>query len=494
MDIIKFEELGEDKRSLQITKDAAANLTLPESQFMFHRLVEKGYLGIFMADVRGYLFYLNQALVSLLGQKDKNDVLGGNLADILFKDGEQRTQFLTQLNKTGFIKDYELEFVRKDGIEIILSVTANFSENKSGKVIGIDGIVHDVTDKNRLKETVLTEKTKLEQILKFDEEVNSIKEFDELIEYVVKHVTILLEAKKCSMMLLDDEKKMLFVVGAEGMSDTIAKNAKIELGEPIAGVVAGNGQPLLVKNIEYDREFQRANKPTYLGRSFMIVPIKLGEKVAGVINVSDKIVKEDLKRGTKLNYEEVFNEIDLRILCAVAREVSVALENVELLKELNSLVVTDPLVNIYNYRHFTKSLDYEIKRCRRSDTPLCIIMIDIDDFKSYNDTFGHLEGDALLRNLGQIFKKQLREVDIVCRYAGDEFAVILPDTKIDGAQRAAEKIQKAVADFSFKRKVTLSLGIAKYIDKFAQYDLILSADKALYNAKNSGKDRVHISQ
>ena len=123
-----------------------------------------------------------------------------------------------------------------------------------------------------------------------------------------------------------------------------------------------------------------------------------------------------------------------------------------------------------------------------------IIMIDIDDFKSYNDTFGHLEGDALLRNLGQIFKKQLREVDIACRYAGDEFAIILPDTDIEGAQQAAEKIQKAVAEFSFMKPVTLSFGVAGFIDKYTQHDLILSADKALYNSKNAGKNRIHVSQ
>ena len=494
MDIIEFEELGENRRSLHITKEAAANLTRPESQFMFHRLVEKGYLGIFMADVRGYLFYLNHAFVALLGYKDKNDILGGNLADILFKDAKERAHFLKQLNKTGFVKDYVFKFIRKDGIDAALSVTANFSENKAGQIVGIDGIVHDVTDKNQLEEELITEKTKLEQILELDEEISVIKEFDQLINCVVDRASIVLEAQKCSVMMLDDEKKVLMVAGAKGMSDAVVKKAKLELGEPIAGVVAGNGQPLLVKNIEYDRNFRRANKPAYFGRSFIIVPIKLGEKVAGVINIADKVIKKDVDKGSKLNYEEAFNEIDLRILCAIAREVSAALENVELLKELNSLVVTDPLVNIFNYRQFSKSLDYEIKRCRRSNNSLCIIMIDIDDFKSYNDTFGHLEGDALLRNLGKIFKKQLREVDIVCRYAGDEFAVILPDTNIEGAQRAAEKIRKAVANFSFKRKVTLSLGIAKYIDKFAQYDMILSADKALYNAKNSGKNRIHISQ
>jgi diguanylate cyclase (GGDEF)-like protein/PAS domain S-box-containing protein len=440
------------------------------------------------------LFYLNHAFVSLLGYNDKNDILGGNLADILFKDADGRARFLKQLNKTGFVKDFELKFGRNDGIDVFLSVTANFSEDQSGRIIGIDGIVHDITDKSHLEEALLTEKTKLEQILAFDEEISSIKEFDQLINCVVDRVSTILEARKCSVMMLNDEKKVLMVVGAKGMSDVIAKNAKIELGLPIAGVVAGNGQPLLVKNIEYDKKFKRANKSTYLGRSFMIVPVRLGNKVAGVINVADKVFRKSLGKGSRLNYEETFNEIDLRILCDVAREVSIALENVELLSELNSLVVTDPLVNIYNYRQFSKSLDYEIKRCRRSDHPLCIIMIDIDDFKSYNDTFGHQEGDALLRNLGQIFKEQLREVDIVCRYAGDEFAVILPDTKIEGARNAAEKIRKAVADFSFKKEVTLSLGVAKYIDKYSQYDLILSADKALYNAKNAGKNRIHISQ
>jgi len=321
MDIIKFEELGENNKSFSITKEAAASLAHPESQFMFHRLVEKGYSGIFMADVKGYIFYLNHALVSLLGHNNKNDILGGNLADILFKDIEGRARFLEQLNKTSFVKDYELQLTRKDGIDVVLSVTANFSENKSGRIVGIDGIVHEITDKNRLEEALSIEKRKLEQILELDEEIGSIKEFDQLVNCVVERASIILEAKKCSLMMVDDAKKMLMVAGAKGMSDEIYKKAKMKVGEPIAGVVAGNGQPLLVKNIEYDRKYQRANKASYFGRSFMIVPIKLGEKVAGVINVSDKILKDNVVKRSKLNYEEVFNEIDLRILCAIAREV-----------------------------------------------------------------------------------------------------------------------------------------------------------------------------
>jgi diguanylate cyclase (GGDEF)-like protein len=387
-----------------------------------------------------------------------------------------------------------LKFTRRDGIDAILSVSVNFNENDAGRVIGIDGIVHDITDKNFLEEALLTEKQKMEQILEFSEVVSMIKEFDELIDCTVQRVAKVLEAQKCSVMLIDEQNENLMVVGAKGMDEKIAKNVRMKLGEPIAGVVAGEGNPLLVKNIEYDAKFQRANRPMYFGRSFIIVPLKLGGRVKGVINVSDKTLKKSLNKGSKLNYEEVFNEIDLRILCAISREVSVALENVRLFEELNSLAVTDPLTHIYNYRQFSKSLDYEIKRCRRSECSLSIIMIDLDDLKVYNDTFGHLEGDALLKNLGKIFKDQLREVDIVCRYAGDEFAIILPDTDLEGARQAAQKIKNAVSQFKFKKEVTLSYGIAKYGDKLSQYDLVQNADKALYSAKQAGKNCIRVHQ
>jgi diguanylate cyclase (GGDEF)-like protein/PAS domain S-box-containing protein len=490
--MIKFEEADGQKRLTYIARSKEINLAHPESQFMFRRLVEKGYSGIFMADILGYLFYVNHAFVGMLSYDTKDDIIGMNLADVVFKDPDKRGVFLKKLNSIGFVQDYELDLVRHDGLDVVLSVTASTIESSEGTVIGIEGFVHDMTERSNFDDILISEKQKLEQILEFEEVISAIKEFDELVECVVERLTKVLDAQKCSIMLLDAEKKTLKVAGAKGISNLIVKNARIELGEPIAGVVAGEGQPLLVKNIEYDKKFQRANRPTYFGRSFMIVPMKLEDKVVGVINVSDKIIRKALHKGSRLNYEETFTAIDLRILCAVAREVSVALGNIELFKELNSLAVTDPLVHIYNYRQFSKSLDYEIKRSRRTESSLCVIMIDVDDFKSYNDTFGHPEGDNLLRHLGQIFKSQLREVDIVCRYAGDEFTIILPDTNIDGARRAAEKIKEAVEKFSFKKPVTLSIGLASYTSDISQHELIVNVDKALYRAKKEGKNRIWV--
>ena len=491
--MIEFEETGNYKKPTYIARAKDLNLAYPESQQMFRRLVERGHVGVFIADIKGYLFYVNHAFVFMLGFETKDDVLGTNLADIIFKDLGKRAEFLKKINETGSVRDYEVEITRADHMRIISSVTSNLVESDTGEVIGIEGIIHDVTEKNRLEEALLMEKQKLEQLLEFDEAISSIKDFDELVDCVVERTAKILEVAKCSLMLLNDETGMLSIAGARGLSDQVVKETKIKPGEMIAGVVVKEGQPLLVRNIEYDRRFQRANRPGYLGRSFMIVPVRLGERVVGVINVCDKILKKELNKEAAVNYEEAFGDVDLRILCSIAREVSVAFENVKLYKELSSLAVTDPLTHIYNYRQFSKSLDYEVKRCRRNNIPLCIIMIDIDDFKPYNDTFGHLEGDSLLKNLSQIFRSQLREVDIVCRYAGDEFAIILPDTDMEGAGRAAQKIQDDVGRFSFRKEVTLSMGVAGYVDGITQYRLIQDADKALYQAKKDGKNRICIS-
>ena len=492
--MIEFEPTGNYKKPTYIARAKDLNLAHAESQQMFRRLVERGHVSVFIADVKGYLFYVNHAYVFALGFETKDDVLGTNLADVVFEDVKKRAEFLKKINETGSVRDYEVEITRKDHMPVILSVTSNLVESDEGEVIGIEGIMYNVTEKSQLKEELVMEKQKLEQLLEFDETISSIQDFDELVDCIVERTARILEVMKCSLMVLDDETDELSIVGARGLSDEVVKEARVKSGEMIAGTVVQDGQPLLVRNIEYDRKFQRANRPTYLGRSFMIVPITLGERVVGVINVSDKIPKKGKGREAAANDERAFGDVDLRILSAIAREVSVAFENVRLYKELSSLAVTDPLTHIYNYRQFSKSLDYEIKRCRRNNVPLCVIMIDIDDFKPYNDAFGQPEGDALLKGLGQIFRDQLREVDIVCRYSGDEFAIILPNTDIEGVKQAAQKIQETVARAAFKKEVTLSFGAAGYVDGITQYRLIQNADKALHQAKQEGKNRICVSQ
>ena len=452
-----------------------------DSLDVFRRLIETVKVGVYIADAQGNLKYVNHAFIEILGYSVRDELLGKNLARELYANPKDREGFLKKMEEKGFMQDYEVKNIRKDGSIAILSATSNYIRDDQGKVTGVEGVVHDITEKKKLEESLLNEKRKLEQILGFDEKIGTIRKFDALIDFIVERVASILEADKCSLMLVDDEKNELCIQGAKGLPEDIIKGTRIRLGDPIAGVVAKEGTPILVKNIEYDKRFKRANRPSYASRSFMIAPIKLGDKLIGVVNVADK--------KTLFHQDESFNEIDLKILCALVREIAVALENVKLYKELNYLTITDSLTGIFNFRHFNNILDYEIKRLKRSPGHLSLLMLDIDGFKSYNDAFGHPEGDQLLKDLAQILKQSVRETDVPCRYAGDEFVIVFPATDVDGVKKVAEKIINSIEKHPFKQKVTVSMGIVGYFPGQSRHEAIQKMDMALYQAKKEGKNK-----
>ncbi len=158
--------------------------------------------------------------------------------------------------------------------------------------------------------------------------------------------------------------------------------------------------------------------------------------------------------------------------------------------ELERLVVTDPLTGVYNHRYFRDRLYQEMCRATRHKSPLCLLMIDIDAFKKCNDAYGHLEGDCLLVKIANVLNEYSRSTDIVCRYGGDEFTMILPETDVASARILARKVKDAVQALDLKCEPTISVGIADIKEKRNILDLIQKADKALYQAKRSGKNRI----
>ena len=174
----------------------------------------------------------------------------------------------------------------------------------------------------------------------------------------------------------------------------------------------------------------------------------------------------------------------------------------DLLKELKSkneklteLSITDELTQIYNRRYMVKQLNLRIKEASRYKYPLSVIMVDIDDFKRINDTFGHLNGDKVLHLVASELVNNSRTTDLVGRYGGEEFIIILPSTEFKGAKLVAEKIRDAVRNISFdflpeSRQLTVSLGVADYDYNMTGDKLLEKADEMLYKAKTNGKDRV----
>ncbi|MDP8213205.1 MAG: diguanylate cyclase [Candidatus Zapsychrus exili] len=383
--------------------------------------------------------------------------------------------------------------MKKDGSLINVSLSVSPIRDALNKIIGASVIARDITERidaerkeKELRMRLDLERNKLEQVLNLEEGLHKVLDLNKLVDFVVDKTTKILEASKCSLMLVDEKSQELCLRGYVGLSDEVALKTKLKMGDPIAGLVALEGQPMLVSDIEKDNRFLRKSRPSYKGKSFICAPIKLEDQILGVLSVSDKKNKED----------PIFNELDLKTLCMIVRQVGVSIEASKLYKNLEFLTITDPLTGIYNFRHFTKTLDREISRAKRHGIPLCMLMIDVDDFKSYNDTYGHLEGDILLKELSKAFKENIRDIDIACRYAGDEFVIILPDTKVSDAEIVANKIIGKVSELKLKQVMKISVGIAQLsLNKDTnRYDFMQKADSALYQAKKTGKNRFYTNK
>jgi diguanylate cyclase (GGDEF)-like protein len=190
-----------------------------------------------------------------------------------------------------------------------------------------------------------------------------------------------------------------------------------------------------------------------------------------------------------------FTGRDGRQLALLAAWIGLSLDNLRLAENLERLAVTDDLTQVFNYRYLKSALRREVKRATRFRQPLSILMVDVDNLKSYNDRNGHLRGSFLLRQIAKLFASQVRSWDLVAKYGGDEFTVILPQTDRIGAAAVGERLRAAVAGFQFplaeRGAITVSTGIANYPDDGDTVTgLIEAADRALYLAKQNGRNRV----
>ena len=305
---------------------------------------------------------------------------------------------------------------------------------------------------------------------------------DEVVEEILNIVHRTLGYRFFSLFILNQS-------GSVSLLGEIREGEKERYGEPkeeprrgVLNAVMSRGKPVRIIDLTQNAQYEDKSEKM---KALMAVPMISRGKVMGAMET----------RSPRVG---AFLEQDEKIFSILAGSAALAIENALLHAKTEELTIVDELTGLYNYRYFTRKLKTEIRRAERYTQPLSLLMIDIDWFKRYNDTYGHLFGNLILQDLASRIKESVREVDEVCRYGGEEFVVILPQTKKEDAQTIGERIRRRIgeADFtneeeSARVRVTVSVGVASYPENGRNSrELTEKMDQALYLAKGEGKNLV----
>jgi diguanylate cyclase (GGDEF)-like protein len=318
---------------------------------------------------------------------------------------------------------------------------------------------------------------------------NSILEPKKVIEAIMTKIQQLIPSEAWSILMLDEEKQELTFELALGEKGKDVSVFRVKVGEGIAGWVAERGEPTIVNDTARDPRFARRfdSKTHFHTRSVLCAPLISRGRTIGVVQVINRI-------GGK------FNRSDLDLLLTLVEPCAIAIENAILFQRTEQLTITDDLTRLFNSRYLNLYIGREIKRCKRHGIPLSVIFLDLDGFKSVNDAHGHLAGSRTLTEVGRILVEAVRESDILARYGGDEFVVVLPETPPSGALVIAERIRKAIESHVFLRdagleaRISASFGIASYPDHaLTPEGLIQKADQAMYRVKERDKNGIEVA-
>ena len=300
-------------------------------------------------------------------------------------------------------------------------------------------------------------------------------------------------AQRQSLMLLENgnSQSELRIVASRGVPGDVVSETRCKMGEGVAGWVAKHGRALLSKPEALSVADDSAARP-YQSEHFLSLPLRIGDEVIGVLNVTERADGRP------------FEEEEVRALSILADQVAVLVRSCQRLENAEELSLVDELTQLYNRRYLMQGLQREIQRAKRTKGRFCLAMLDVDSFKLYNDTHGHLAGDRFLRQFADLLQETVRSADTVCRYGGDEFAIILQETgSVSPSWRPyglplMHRLRVVVSEFPFEGResqpgsqVTVSAGLALYPgDGDTAEEMIAAADEMLYKAKSAGRNRV----
>lgn len=473
-----------DKLYEEIAIRKQAEEALQRSEASFRGLLESAPDGVVIVNADHEILMVNEQVERMFGYA-REEILGKRVELMIPLRFERHREYgkayLGAPRRRFMGQGVELYALRKDGSEFPVEISLSPLEKAEGIIVS--AAVRDVTVRQEATEKIIRYTREVERanaelktLHEVSQAISRTLDLDELLREIL-HALVKTEIFpfeiRAAIFLVEEGKIRL--ASFVSLSETEVEPCReIQRGECLCGQAVETVEIVVSSNTGEDGRYAICH-PVTDPHGRIIVPLEAVSKVVGLLSLYTR-------PGTQID------ENLLRILSSLGSQIGIAINNARLHQEAINYSLHDPLTGLANRRFLEIQLGKSFGAVRRYGEKLSVIMFDIDHFKLYNDTHGHLEGDRLLAKIGAILLKELRTVDYLFRYGGEEFLALIPETDLPEACEAAERLRAAVETGT---AVTISLGVAAYRNTMPDKEtLIAGADAALYRAKQNGRNRV----
>jgi diguanylate cyclase (GGDEF)-like protein/PAS domain S-box-containing protein len=467
--------------------------SLRESEGRFRAMVEQAAVGVAEIEVAtGRFLTVNRRLCEMVGRTGE-ELRSATFLSITHPEDLRLHEDKAEQLQAGKIEFYSLEkrYLRKDGGIVWVNITVSPLWKPGERPGSTMIVVEDISARRLVEDEIKRRSRQLSVLYETSVEVMAELDLGALLQFITRRALDLVGGTSCNCYLYRPESNLMERVASAGPMLTSGNTAR-RRGEGFIGHIWETGVPMLIN--DYRSWTGRNKKNDFLpSRALVGAPIFWGKELLGIID-------------TMAYLPHQYTETDLDLLRMFGAQVALAIRNARLYKKIEQVSMTDELTGLFNRRGFFQLGEREFERALRFGRPLAALMIDIDHFKRVNDTHGHPAGDQVLRALADEMRRNTRGIDVVGRYGGEEFTLLLPETESPAAVQIAERLRHSVAGMliplrcgnsktpAVSVRIQVSIGVASLQPGMQDLSALIDrADQALYRAKDSGRNRVFVS-
>jgi diguanylate cyclase (GGDEF)-like protein/PAS domain S-box-containing protein len=480
-----YQEFGHDPRRRQ------AEEALRASEERYRELFENANDMVFTMNLNGTLTSINKAAERITGYS-RAEALQVSLAQLVAPEYQDAAHRMTGLHESSATHD--LEIVTKEGERVALEISTHII-SREGQPVGVQGIARDITGRKKTEEALQQANLKLEawvhELEQRSREMTLLSEMGDMLRACLTTDEAYTVIVRVAQQLFPEQTGALYAItSSRNLVEAVAvwgNSAIIERAfSPEECWGLRRGRVHSVENTRVGLLCKHLSQPPPEG--YLCIPMMAQSEALGILYLTKPAASH-------------LTEAKHRLAIAMAEHIAMALSNLRLHETLRAQSIRDPLTGLFNRRFMEESLALELRRAVRNQRPLGVIMVDLDRFKHFNDTYGHDAGDTLLRELGTLLQNNIRGEDIACRYGGEEFTLILPEGNAEVTQQRAEGLRAAIKRMEVQHRgqplgrISMSLGVAIFPEHGRTAEALLQAsDAALYQSKAAGGDTVTVAR